>query len=260
MQRPFVIYRSGRLRLALFCLLLGTTAGHAQGLGSAPSGFQQGNAAYAAGKYAEAATAYENAARTGPVSANLYYNLGNTYDRLGARGKAMLNYQRALLLEPGQTEAVANLAFVQGRLSHPNRSGSWFGGLFALSGIDLVAILATAAAWLGLLLLVTGAFRYRARLAVAVGCFALSGSAAGLIWWLDDGSKNAGRALVLTEQTPALYAPAANSKVFTNLPLGSEVRVLSEQGAWIYAQLADGSRAWLAAPNVEKIIPLRASS
>ena len=76
-----------------------------------------------------------------------------------------------------------------------------------------------------------------------------------MTWQLDGGWKNALRAVVLTDGTRALYSPADSSKVIANLAAGSEVRVLSEQGAWDYVQLADGSRAWLAAAGVEKVIP-----
>ena len=61
--------------------------------------------------------------------------------------------------------------------------------------------------------------------------------------------------MVVAASAPALYAPADNSKVVTNLTAGGEVRVLSDQGAWVYALLADGTRAWLAADKIERIVP-----
>ena len=53
----------------------------------------------------------------GSYSANLFYNLGGAYYRAGDRGRAILNYQRALLLEPSHAEAAANLGFVSGKRS-----------------------------------------------------------------------------------------------------------------------------------------------
>ena len=77
----------------------------------------------------------------------------------------------------------------------------------------------------------------------------------GTLYWLGDGRKDTGRAIVLKDQTAAHYAPADSSKVITKLPVGDEVRVLSEHGAWIYTQLSGGARAWLLADTVERIIP-----
>lgn len=82
------------------------------------------------------------------------------------------------------------------------------------------------------------------------------GAAAGwAIYRLDGGAKNPKRAVVLLGETRVLYSPADNSKAASVLPLGSEVRVLSEQGAWDYVQLGDRSRGWMAADRVEKVVP-----
>ena len=93
---------------------------------------------------------------------------------------------------------------------------------------------------------------------VLTGC-GLAGVAAGVIalWQIDGGVRNPARALVVAEEVPARYSPADNSRVMTNLPAGAEVRILSAQGAWIYAALGDGTRAWLASDQVEPLIPPR---
>ena len=62
--------------------------------------------------------------------------------------------------------------------------------------------------------------------------------------------------MVLADETRALYSPADNSKAVFVLAAGGEVRVLSEQGAWDYVQLSDGTRGWVAADRVEKVVPV----
>lgn len=39
----------------------------------------------------------------------MYYNLGNSYYKIGEIAKAVLNYERALLLQPGNSDIRANL-------------------------------------------------------------------------------------------------------------------------------------------------------
>ena len=91
---------------------------------------------------------------------------------------------------------------------------------------------------------------------MAVGCFVACAGVVGLIWFFDGNAGNAAVAVVVAEATPALYSPADNSKVVTTLSAGGEVHILSEQGAWIYTLLGDGTtRAWLSASKVEPLVP-----
>ena len=114
-------------------------------------------------------------------------------------------------------------------------------------------------AWLGIagLLIAASGRRYRAPgFGVAAAGLLLCAVGAGLIWYFDDGAGVSARAVVLTDAVPALYSPADSAKVVTTLPAGGEVRILSEQGAWLYVLLGDGTtRAWLATRTVERLVP-----
>ena len=66
--------------------------------------------AYQEKKYQQAIKDYESLLHSG-VSASLYYNLGNAYYRTGNITKAILNYERAALLEPGNSDIRFNLQF-----------------------------------------------------------------------------------------------------------------------------------------------------
>lgn len=67
-------------------------------------------------KYTEAAAAYEALLKSeAGVSAALYYNLGNAYYKLENIPLAILNYERALLLEPGDGDIRTNLALARGK-------------------------------------------------------------------------------------------------------------------------------------------------
>src|SRR5437762_13548445 len=67
--------------------------------------FGKANQEYAQGHFKEAIAGYETLVRSGPLSANLFYDLGNAYFRTGDFGRAILNYKRALALEPHHPEA-----------------------------------------------------------------------------------------------------------------------------------------------------------
>ena len=65
--------------------------------------------AYQENKYAEAIKMYENILATQGESAVVYYNLGNSYFKEKYMAKAVLNYERALLLNPGDADIRFNL-------------------------------------------------------------------------------------------------------------------------------------------------------
>lgn len=79
----------------------------------AQSAFEKGNALYQKGKYGEAITAYESIVKSGQQSAELYFNLGNCYYKLNKVAPAIFNFEKALLLNPGDTEIQNNLSFAQ---------------------------------------------------------------------------------------------------------------------------------------------------
>src|SRR5215210_1398695 len=71
--------------------------------------FAQANQQYSEGHFQEAIKSYDGLVASGQWSANLFYNLGNAWFRLGDFGHAILNYERALALDPHHPETMANL-------------------------------------------------------------------------------------------------------------------------------------------------------
>ena len=82
----------------------------------AQSEFDLANAAYADGRYEEAAAGYEAMLAEGP-NATLYYNLGNARFKQGELAQAILNYERALRMEPNHKDAQYNLKFAQSKIT-----------------------------------------------------------------------------------------------------------------------------------------------
>lgn len=68
----------------------------------------EGDSAYIKNDYASAIQIYESLLKD-EEAADIYYNLGNSYYKAGVIAKAVLNYERALLLQPGNSDIRANL-------------------------------------------------------------------------------------------------------------------------------------------------------
>lgn len=75
---------------------------------------QEADSAYAQERYQQAAKVYEQLLKHG-VSADLYYNLGNAYYRMDNIPQAVLNYERALLLSPGDEDIRLNLQLARSK-------------------------------------------------------------------------------------------------------------------------------------------------
>lgn len=75
--------------------------------------FQAGNAAYSVGDYDKAIALYEELLDQNGFASGLLYNLGNSYAQKGQIGLAVLNYERALRLDPSHPDIAGNLAKVR---------------------------------------------------------------------------------------------------------------------------------------------------
>lgn len=85
----------------------------------------QANEKYKAGQFSDAAKLYEEVTKSG-VSAKLYYNLGNSYYKANEIGKAVLNYERALRLDPTYADAKYNLEIAESKIVDNINSSSTF--------------------------------------------------------------------------------------------------------------------------------------
>ncbi len=104
---------------------------------------QQADSAYSADDFALAASLYRQIMQDEGNSPQLYYNLANCEYRLGNLGKAIVNYERALRLDPTFTDAKTNLEFVNSRIV--DRQGER--GSFLSNTYDRFALATTPNTW-----------------------------------------------------------------------------------------------------------------
>lgn len=120
MSRPRVPETGTARRIALFLLMLAVFAGPAPPLAAAPED-EAAEAArlYDTGDHEAAAALWRDlladpgGSAAGLDRAALQYNLGNAEFRAGRLGRAMLRWERTLLLRPGDEDALANLALAR---------------------------------------------------------------------------------------------------------------------------------------------------
>ncbi|MBA3963334.1 MAG: tetratricopeptide repeat protein, partial [Chthoniobacterales bacterium] len=115
------------MRAQIFILLALIVCLTSKGLAQAEpeAALASANTAYAAGRFPEAIKTYEGLVQDHHWSASLFYDLGNAYFRVGDFGRAILNYERALALNPVQPEAQANLRLVREQTRALELAPSW---------------------------------------------------------------------------------------------------------------------------------------
>jgi tetratricopeptide (TPR) repeat protein len=218
--------------------------------------FEAANRAYEEGKFVEARQRYEALLEGGERTANIYFNLGNANARIGANGLAILDYERALALEPSHSEAKANLKYLRDQSVAKLPVETWKQRAFGALTLNGWVIAAAGLAWVLVLFIFVPLITGRHRTAVGIFAsiltlFALAYAATGA-WFA---SRDLDAAIVIVKQIDARRAPADRADLADVLPLGSKVRWLSERSGWVECELPDGSRGWVPAQSVERVRP-----
>ena len=212
--------------------------------------FAKANQNYSEGHFQEAIDGYQTLIRSGHWNANLFYNLGNAWFRLGNFGEAILNYERALALDPHHPEAAANLRLVRDEARALELKRSTFERYLHTGTSTQYSIAAATAFWLALFAL-AHLFYSRRRSAAFVTFIAFTiaifAGAVYALYALETGSNGRALAIVTGKNIEARLATADSASSVLALPPGSQIKVLSQRGDWIYAALPNDLRGWIPA-------------
>jgi tetratricopeptide (TPR) repeat protein len=244
--------------IALCCI----TAAHAQD--TVEKRLAQAEAAYAQADYARAATIYEQLVREGHENEALLYNLGNAYLKNGKNTRAILCYERALRIDPSDTEAMDNLAiassrtrdrvepmplFFAARWWNDFKTGNTTRGLFWHS----FWLLVLSGVWVFLFFGMQNVLLRR--VALAAGTLSVLLFAASVFVYLDRVEDLEARrdAIVVAPEVVARSTPDKSGVDAFSIHEGLKVEIVQEQGEWLRIRLADGTEGWVAPKTVERI-------
>jgi len=205
------------------------------------------NQLYINGHYQEAATAYQQLVDQGYADSSLYYNLGNTYYRLGDLGWAIYYYEQALRLAPRDSDIKANLNFVRSQTvdqfdQASSRSvSSWFRNTEYWLTDNEVALITLVLFWLLAILLV--GFRHTTNAKIHRG-LGYSLTLVGIIFILTlitfggrvYAQSFSPQAIVTVESVNVLDSPGGEGSNFT-LHSGSKINYEIQIGQWAEIRL-----------------------
>ena len=222
----------------------------------ADTAFAKANADYAAGNFPAAIAGYESLVKDRQWNASLFYDLGNAYFRAGDRGRAILNYERALALDPNQPEAKANLQVVRDQARALELTPDWVEEHLDYLTPNQYAWLGAAAFW-GAAAILCGLYFARRRPVVWIFALLLSGTVAAAaalsVYQFENGRAGRDLAIITGKNIQARLATAESAGTVLVLPPGSEIRILSTRGDWLYAGLPNDLQGWIPAQSAERV-------
>jgi tetratricopeptide (TPR) repeat protein len=228
--------------LVLFFAMLGSAFA-----ADVSAGFDSANKLYEQGKFADAASAYENLIQSGTFSSALYFNLGNAFFKSGQLGRAIAGYRKAERLSPRDPDVLANLQFVRARVQSPTSSPDrWQRWLAALT-LNEWAIFAAVVLWIWLALMIL--VQLRPGLQPSLRTFLWSGGLATVVLgicvgaaWSSDLTKTA---IVVTPDAVTHNGPLDEAPSGATVHDGAELNVLDTKNDWVQVRVDARRVGWL---------------
>ena len=225
---------------------------------------ENADAEYNKGNYQQAIHDYEELLHKG-VSADLYYNLGNAYYRMDNITRAIINYERAFMLSPGDEDIRFNLQLAQSKTIDkisPESEMFFVTGYHSLvnsKSIDQWAYLAIGSIIAMLVLVLLYLFSGNIILR-KVGFF---GAAFMLLLFILSNvfayqqrrqMKERDTAIVTTPTVNVRKTPKTDATAAFVIHEGTKVKIVDKSiSDWLSIKLADGREGWLLTNQVEEI-------
>jgi tetratricopeptide (TPR) repeat protein len=210
--------------------------------------FEQANILHTQGEFQQAAEQYSSIISTYGVSAPLLYNLANSYAAAGQVGPAVLNYERALHLAPGDADIQGNLAQVRKDAGLYREDQSLHRRLAEMLGADqwlMIAGCAFLCLGLSALLVTTGAGQGGRK-----GLhWLMTGSLAVLLLTLPPAFlryQDWQIGVVLAEDAHVVISPFADATPAGDIKAGRLIRPEREHGDYVLITAETGKSGWLA--------------
>jgi tetratricopeptide (TPR) repeat protein len=240
--------------IPLFFFLL--LAGNAQTQNKSTDKFSQGVTYFTSGNYKEALQVWIDLYNTGYRSANLEYNIGNTYFKLNDIPDAILFYERAYRLNPVDENINYNLQIARTLIVDRFQE---IPELFFVKWYNFISLFLSTNSWAKtsitsfiLCLILLSLYIYSSRLRHKIigfwfAVFFIIFSIASLAFSLRN------KSLVYDSHKAIISSPLVNGKSSPDnsgtdlfvLHEGTKVSVEDKVGEWFEIKLTDGNKGWI---------------
>ncbi len=233
---------------------------------AAQSTFELANQAYDAQRYADAVALYDSVEVEQGVSMQLYFNRGNAYYKMQQYAPAILNYERALRLSPGNSDVRYNLTLVNTKIVDKiEEKGTFFINVWAAELRDLFSVNTWAVIGIvSFFIFLAGIVVYfytdveKIRLKkwgffVALLMIVISIMANACAITQNNRYKLHNEAIVFDDEISVKSSPSDTGTELFLLHEGTKVLIMETVGDWMEIQIPDGNRGWLPISAVQII-------
>jgi tetratricopeptide (TPR) repeat protein len=223
-------------------------------LASVEEDFNAANRLYEQGRYAEAASAYQQLVAQDHVNATVWFNLGNARYQAGQLGRAIAAYTRAQRLAPRDGEILNNLRMARMKAGH--KQDESLASLLGRVRPNTWAVATGLAVCLWFALRAVMELKPERRLALRNAGWGLGfaavllGTAAFVVAHDQLWTR---RVIVNVPEAVIRRGPIADSQSKSTPPDGTELEVLDRKDEWLNVRAADGLEGWILERHVEPL-------
>lgn len=227
--------------------------------------YQAGNF-YQKSDYPNALKSYNTLVKAGYESGNLYFNLGNTYYKMGQKGMAILFYEKAKRLMPGDADLNSNLSFALRNVDEGNSNWQTDFYQFIISQVSLenllilTSLLFFAFCIIFILFILFPAFSYQQQsgqlkpwcLGTIIGIAVILVISLSLT--VTTGINHAQlKGVVIQSDGEVRFEPNTHSTTYYQLAEGCRIQILVKKNNWYLIQRRDGKLGWIEQKFVAEI-------
>ncbi len=225
--------------------------------------WDEANAAYTAKDYSKAEILYDSLFQYGE-SPELYYNYANALYKNGHIAQSILNYERALRINPSYEDAKVNLEFLGTQITDkivPIEvffAKQWLislGNMFSSNTWAYLSITFFVIMLITLLIYLFSRKRMMRKIAFFTTLVMLTLFIVSISYSFTSKQKYEDReyAIIMSGSTSVKSSPDESGTELFVLHEGTKVKILSILGEWSEVKIADGNIGWMPSTDVEKI-------
>ncbi len=241
-------------RLILFVSFLGMII-HAFAIDPLAT-IKEANDLYSKNQFDQAEKLYKSVCEAGYASSELYFNLGNAYFKTNNIKEAILYYERAKLLNPGDKDIEYNLEMARSMTVDKINALpelffitwiKWVRDLLSLGGWTILCLITFILSLAALLLYLLTYRISMKKIGFWIGVFTLLVSLTSFTMGIQLKHMQTANntAIIFASPVTLKSAPAESGTNLFVLHEGTKVEILDQVGEWRWVKIADGNRGWI---------------
>ncbi len=226
--------------------------------------FEQGNTQYAKAAYVQAIQSYQKVLAGGYQSEAVFFNLGNAYYKSGDIPSALLYYEKARKLAPGNEDINFNIQFVNLKTTDKVEEApqffitNWWHSFILTFSVSTLSVLSVLFIIIGFVLLALYLFAPTLLLKKASFYSGITFVFLGLMSILianrqTDYFDSHQQAIVFSTSVTAKAGPDSGAKNLFVIHDGTKVDVVERDNGWIKIRLVNGSEGWITLADAKEI-------